>query len=117
MMPLYLVNILWFTGIFVAGEIVAGIVFYFVRRRYEGKKIRGSASTLVKGILERFMIFLGLCCDLPTVIVFFGALKLGTRLKEHQDSKVSNDYFLIGNVISATIAIIDYVIFRHFAGN
>lgn len=115
-MPLYLVNMLWFAGIFAAGEIVAGIIFYFIRKRYEGKKASG-ASALVKGILERFMIFLGLCNDLATVIVFFGALKLGTRLKEHQDSKLSNDYFLIGNVISATIAIIDYVIFRHFAGS
>lgn len=115
-MPLYLFNILWFAGIFAIGEIIAGIVFYFVRRKYEGKGKQG-ASTLMKGILERFMIFLGLCCDIPTVIVFFGALKLGTRLKEHQDSKVSNDYFLVGNVISATIAILDFVIFKHFAGS
>lgn len=115
-MSLLLLNILWFAGIFVVGEIVAGFVFYFIRRKYEGKARQG-ASTLIKGILERFMIFLGLCCDLPTIIVFFGALKLGTRLKEHQDSKVSNDYFLIGNVVSATIAILDFVIFKYFAGN
>jgi len=114
---MYLINILWFAGIFAAGEIIAAIVFYFIRRKYEGKKVHGSANPFVKGVLERFMIFLGLSCDLPTIIVFFGALKLGTRLKEHQDSRLSNDYFLVGNVLSATIAIMDHLVFKNFAGN
>ncbi len=34
------------------------------------------------------------------MIIFFGAIKLGTRLHEDNQNKISNDYFLIGNMIS-----------------
>ncbi|MBX3253801.1 MAG: hypothetical protein KF862_06635 [Chitinophagaceae bacterium] len=115
-MSILLHNIFWFVITFAAGEMFAWVVFYFIRKKFE-RSIGQSSISILKGILERFLLVLGLACNIPTVIVFFGALKLGTRLKEQQDSRVSNDYFLIGNICSAAIAIIDYLIYIFLAGN
>jgi hypothetical protein len=41
-------------------------------------------------------------------LVFFGALKFGTRIKV--DDKVSNDYFLIGNLVSVGLVIVTILV-------
>jgi hypothetical protein len=41
-----------------------------------------------------------------TVLVLFGALKLGTRLHDEQGCAVSNDYFLVGNLFSVLIVLL-----------
>ena len=68
-------------------------------------------SSVIKGILERFMLLIGFIAGIPTIVVFFGAIKLGTRLKEANETKITNDYFLIGNALSASVAIIEYLIY------
>jgi hypothetical protein len=103
-------KILYFAIAFLGGEILALLIFYFIRSKYEIKSTK-TGSSIAKGMLERFAILLGLVASLPTIIVFFGALKLGTRFKE-QDSKISNDYFLVGNVISISIAISQFLIYQ-----
>ena len=65
-------------------------------------------SSAIKGILDRFMLLIGFIAGIPTKVVFFGAIKIGTRLKETNESKISNDYFLLGNALSASVAIIEY---------
>jgi hypothetical protein len=60
---------------------------------------------VLKGMLERLVLIVGLMAGYPHVITAFGALKIGTRIKS-DESKVSNDYFLVGNLISILAAII-----------
>ena len=58
------------------------------------------------------MLLIGFIASIPTIVVFFGAIKLGTRLKEVNETKITNDYFLIGNALSANVAIIEFLIYR-----
>ncbi len=104
-------KIVWFIVAFAIGEMIALAIFYFIRRKFEpGNK--HTVLSITKGMLERGVMLLGLVLSVPTIIIFFSALKLGTRLKEQQDSKVSNDYFLIGNLISVAIALIEFIIYK-----
>lgn len=97
---------------FTAGELLALIIFYFIRNHFD-PAAKKTASSIIKGVLERFALLLGLVAQLPTIIIFFGAIKLGTRFKDGQESKISNDYFLIGNISSITIAILEYLVYTH----
>jgi hypothetical protein len=58
---------------------------------------------------------LGLASSLPTIIVFFAALKLGTRLKDQQESKITNDYFLVGNITSVAMAILEFLLYQELS--
>lgn len=66
---------------------------------------RTTFKSLFKGILERIFLVVGMLFGYPHVITAFGALKIGTRLHDAQNSKISNDYFLIGNFVSLLAAI------------
>ena len=50
---------------------------------------------------------------IESVMALFGAVKIATRFKEDQDSKISNDYFLIGNLTSVTIVIFDTMLYPY----
>jgi hypothetical protein len=65
---------------------------------------------LLKGWIERAFICYGLLYNLMIVIVFFGALKLGTRLQDDSSDKISNDQFLMGNIFSISAAIAYYIL-------
>jgi hypothetical protein len=109
-MYLAIFNIICFVLAFSTGEIIAFFLFSWVRNKFSGgKKIDWS---ILKGLIERLMLLLGFVAAIPTVIVFFGAIKLGTRLKESNDSPISNDYFLIGNILSAIIVLLEYLFFQ-----
>ena len=58
---------------------------------------------VLKGILERLFLITGMMTGYPHVITAFAALKIGTRFS---NSKVSNDYFLIGNLVSILAALL-----------
>lgn len=60
---------------------------------------------IIKGVLERLTILFGLLAGLPQILIAFGAFKLGTRLHSESDTKISNDYFLIGNLLSLLLVI------------
>jgi hypothetical protein len=66
-----------------------------------------------KGILERFIITIGLIFGFAPILIVFGTIKLGTRFKDNQDIK--NDYFLIGNFSSILIALLYYYVFKEMA--
>lgn len=106
--------------LFIFQELTALPVFYLIRRYFQGQSTIKNPVTVhtwlysvFKGVLERLVIFLGLMNDLPYVIGFFGALKLGTRLDTDKNDRVSNDYFLIGNLVSILLVVISYLIWKH----
>jgi hypothetical protein len=78
------------------------------------KKIIERKLAIIKGILERFVLFLGLANELQQALTLFGALKLGTRITSDKEHRVSNDYFWIGNLLSVLIAILYFVIWKAF---
>ncbi len=87
-------------AIFCVGEIGALLVFYFITKIFS----RGlSVSSVFKGILERLFLYIILLVELPQGLAFFGALKIATRLRD--DDKISNDYFLVGNLVSVLLVI------------
>jgi hypothetical protein len=49
-----------------------------------------------------------------SVITFFGAIKLGTSLKDANQDRLSNDYFFIGNIASVGIALLQYLLYNYF---
>lgn len=77
-------------------------VFHLVSRKLKPDERRG--RSILKGVLERLFLVIGLILGYPQVIIAFGALKIGTRFQKN--SRVSNDYFLIGNFISLLTAIL-----------
>lgn len=48
----------------------------------------------------------------PQRLAFFGSIKITTRLKD--DDKISNDYFLVGNIASVLMVIAYYLPSQHF---
>lgn len=93
------------------GEIIAIPIFNFIRKKFDKQHYNNYTFSFLKGVLERFIIFLGLVTSIPSIITLFGALKLGTRLKENQESKLSNDYFLVGNLTSVLFAVLEFLFF------
>lgn len=95
---------------FAAGEILAIIIFRLIRERFAAK---GTPiwSAIGKGLLERFMLLVGLTNGIQSIITLFGAIKIGTRLKDSNQDKITNDYFLIGNFVSVAIALLEYLLF------
>ena len=91
------------------------IVLFFIINRSIGPETTGFISSF-KGILERIYLIGGILVGYPQVIIAFGALKIGTRLHDAKNSKISNDYFLIGNFLSLTAAITYVTISKHLFG-
>jgi len=92
--------------VFVFGELVALVLFGVLRERLGSEPTRrAKAWSATKGVLERLTLFVGLLTGFPQVLIVFGALKIGTRLTEDKGSVISNDYFLVGNLISLLLAI------------
>jgi hypothetical protein len=91
-------------------EIIALAVFIVIKRKL-APKTNFINKRILKGLLERLMLLSGFILAIPTIVVFFGALKLGTRLKSKEQEEASNDYFLIGNAVLAIIALSEYAIY------
>ena len=64
------------------------------------------------GGLERAVLFAGLLHEFPQILIAFGALKLGTRLHEEKESEITNNYFLVGNLISIFLSMLYTIITR-----
>lgn len=99
--------------IYAVGELMGS--FFFAKLR----KFLGSRTTdhdqkwreLVKGMFERIVLLTGLLQGFPQIIIAFGALKIGTRLKADTESQATpNDFFLIGNLMSLLIVLIDFAL-------
>jgi len=83
-------------------ECIINLVFHFVSRKLKSDENR--KLSVFKGVLERIFVISGLMLGYPHVIIAFGALIIGTRFQG--TSRISNDYFLIGNFISLLAALL-----------
>ncbi|MFT2007577.1 hypothetical protein ACMA1I_02790 [Pontibacter sp. 13R65] len=112
---------LLFLVIYLLGETLAYFIFFFIRKRFENKapapeqnnreRKRNKYNTIAKGLLERFFIYISLANGLPHVLTLLGALKIGTRLDAEKQHAVSNDYFLIGNLVSILLALLYFFVY------
>ncbi len=95
-------NWFWLLLSYLIMETIINVVFHIVSRKLKSDENR--VLSIFKGLLERIFLITGLLLGFPQVIIAFGALKIGTRFQ--RNSKISNDYFLIGNFISLMAALI-----------
>ncbi|MCF3649508.1 hypothetical protein [Synoicihabitans lomoniglobus] len=118
-MPIHLNLLLFAAAAFLVGELVAVPVFRRIRQIY-APKLEGRPSdqrvALMKGMLERLVLYLGLILGYAVVLAAFGAFKLGTRLQKDSADTVSNDYFLVGNLLSVLIVMGDIILGRLLLG-
>lgn len=108
----------WATGIFIAGELVSLMLFAHMRKRLgpPASDPANRAST-GKGVLERAVLLVGLLHGFPQILIAFGALKLGTRFQQDKESKISNTYFLVGNLTSILLAMLYAIVTRRLWGS
>jgi hypothetical protein len=94
--------------LFILTEIILAFVFSAIAQIYY-KKLGINFKSIFKGMLERLFLTIALVHDLPAALTFFSALKLATRLKHEEkpdEHNKFNDYYLIGNLASVTVAIL-----------
>ena len=97
--------------IFVIGELVGLLIFAILKRAMKlSKTSPARKASVVKGILERAVLYTGLLYGFPQILIAFGALKIGTRLHEDKQNKISNNYFLVGNLLSILLAMLYAII-------
>ncbi|MBK6264322.1 hypothetical protein JKA74_04680 [Marivirga sp. S37H4] len=87
-------------GVIILMELLS-ILFFWMLAKYNSGNI--SLNSILKGIMERFFVTFALCLGYPQALTLFAALKIATRIKD--DSSISNDYYLIGNLISISFAL------------
>ena len=113
-----LAEVIPFLFIYISGESISILIFIGISRLFHKrnsktgdlKKNEVSGVSICKGSLERLFLFVSLVQDIPQSFIVFGALKIATRIKD--DSKITNDYFLVGNLISLLIAIGYFLIYK-----
>jgi hypothetical protein len=103
-----ILKILIFLILFLLLEISAYVAFIFIRKKFEISDTKKTIS-VSKGILERLLLCVGLVNEIYPILIFFGAIKIATRLDEK--NKISNDYFLIGNIISVLFSILTSIMY------
>jgi len=98
--------------ILAGGEIVIHVIL-FMLSKFFGKvtKDKISLRSVIKGLLERVFIVVTLHHNMTQALTLLGALKIATRIKDNED-KVSNDFFLVGNLVSVMFGIAYYVIIK-----
>lgn len=95
-----------------ASQEAVGLVVLLILNNYvgsEGERAR-DRKEILKGILERLVLYTALIHGYPQMLIAFAAMKLGTRLHTEQGSEISNTYFLVGNLLSMLLAIIGSVV-------
>jgi hypothetical protein len=100
-----------FIVFYLISELLAYFIFRLVRKKY--LKDYGSRRPMWNGIIERIFIYLCLISGVYHGLTLFGALKIGTRIKV-DENKISNDYFLIGNLISVGLALLTFQLFKYW---
>jgi|GEM_PF-415211 len=101
--------------VFVVVELIAIGIFAYLNHLYIEKTERNNRSigaAMAKGALERLCLFLALYLGFPQMLIAFGAFKVGTKLGN--DCRISNDYYLVGNLVSIILVFIVYLLCRDF---
>lgn len=107
-----------FILVFFIAEILVNISWFkYLKNKFNTSEDTNETITILyfplsvfKGLMERFILFTGLVLNFATILIVFGAVKLGTRITNND--KITNDYFLIGNFSSILLAIVYYYIFK-----
>ncbi len=94
------------------GEVLATIIFKYMQYSLENDINKKIDRSVLKGILERLFLFLSLVYNFPQALIAFSAIKIGARFIPDAETKISNDYFFIGNITSLTLSIIYFAIWR-----
>lgn len=87
-------------------EIVGFFIFLLISKwnNNGGERNKIDFRSVLKGVLERIFITFTLLLGLPQALTVFAALKIATRIKD--DNKVSNDFYLVGNLLSIIMALV-----------
>ncbi len=93
---------------FVFMESIAYPSFKLVKAHFK-TDAKYNRTSIVKGVIERLVVYLGLLLNFAPILILFGALKIATRIKE-DDEKISNDYFLIGNFLSVLLVLLAVIL-------
>ncbi|MDJ0782403.1 MAG: hypothetical protein QNJ22_10550 [Desulfosarcinaceae bacterium] len=104
-------NYLAAVAVFVCQETIAILLFPLLARWLGPSGSRAwDPTAILKGIVERLVLFTALIHNYPQMLIAFGAMKLGTRLHDDKDAEISNTYFLIGNLLSILLAMIGAIV-------
>lgn len=98
------------------GELIIHFMFFLISKLL-GKANRDkiTRSSILKGLIERAYVLITLWYGFSSALTLLGALKIATRIKDSED-KVSNDFFLLGNLMSVLFGILYYVIIKNLVG-
>jgi len=108
-------NIFICIGFIALIELFAILIFKLLARLNGKGSKKGNKvdfRSVMKGMAERAFIAFALLNQLPHALTVFAALKIATRIKD--DSKISNDFYLLGNLLSIVMAIIHTHLIEHF---
>jgi len=87
-------------------EIILAFLFSVISQLFY-KKLGFDFRSIFKGLIERMFLVISLYSNYPHALTFFSAIKLATRLKHSEPEEMVdkfNDFYLIGNVISVSVA-------------
>ena len=103
-------------ALIIAGEIFIHVLFYLISK-FIGKTNRDkiTRASVLKGLVERAFVLITLCNNIASALTLLGALKIATRIKDNED-KVSNDFFLLGNLVSVLFGVLYFVFIRNLIG-
>lgn len=133
----YLKTIFIFALAYVIGELIAYIVFTFIRNKFKSNTLDDEASNsstddrsedsvtfdnndnskktveIVRGLVERGFLTICFINGIFQGLIVFGTLKVATRLSDKSDN-ISNSYYLIGNMVSILISFLQYGLYLKF---
>lgn len=104
-------------------ELIVTIVYTLITPKQKRKAKLIDFKSVVKGWIERIFITYALLSGFPHALTLFGALKLGTRLKQadnvdtaagRKQAEIFNNYYLVGNLISVGLCILYYNLLKGF---
>lgn len=109
----YIYNIK-FSIIIIIGELLLILIFLFMGL-YKNQNCKNIITSIIKGMTERVFLTICLINDLPSSLILFGTLKIGTRIvaDSSDKNKITNDQFLIGNIISVSLGILYFIHYTH----
>jgi hypothetical protein len=97
---------------YLLGEVIALPVFWLIRRHFD--EGRPTLRVTIMGVIERLVLFIGLSLGIQTIVVLVGAIKIGTRIAPQEEGarKVKADYFVIGNLVSVLVVLVDLLLVK-----
>jgi hypothetical protein len=107
-----MITVVKFIAMVVAGELLLHMLLFFIGK-WIGKQNRDriTITSFLKGLIERAFVVVALRTEVASALTLLAALKIATRFKD-EENKVSNDFFLMGNLISILFGIGYYQIMK-----